>query len=130
MENNQRKNPLFPILIFVTSWLVPGSGFFLLRKKLKGAVFFGGVLCLILLGLLMKGEIGTLHGMQPIYLLGFLGSVGNGIFFLLFKLTPWGAGDLAAATFLYGTAYIAVAGFLNLLIATKAYALAKGGQDV
>ena len=121
---------MFPLMVFVLSWLIPGSGFLLLKRKTKGIVFFTGILSLIVLGLLMRGEIGALHGMQPIYLLGFLGSMGNGIFFILFKLFPWGAGDIAAATFHYGTAYIAVAGFLNLLIAVKAYALAKGEKNV
>lgn len=101
-----------------------------MQKKGKAFVFFTGVLSLILLGLFMGGEMASLYGPQPIHILEFIGSLGNGIFYFFFKLTGWGSGQLASPTYHYGTAYIEVAGFLNFLIAMKAYALAKGDLHV
>lgn len=45
-----------PYLIFFLSWLFPGSGHFLQKKYLKGSVFLGGILLLLLLGILMQGS--------------------------------------------------------------------------
>lgn len=113
--------------MFSVSWLIPGSGHFFQGKRVKGAVFFSGILCLVVLGLLMRGGVTTLYDYKPLTLLGFLGSVGSGIFYFFMKWAGLGAGDIAAYTYLYGTTYIAVAGFLNLLIAVKAYGVAKKG---
>ena len=116
--------------MFIVSWLVPGSGFYLQGKKVKGVVFFSGILALFVLGLLMSGGVTDLYDAKPLTFLGFLGSIGSGIWYFLVKISGLGAGDLAAYTFIYGTTYIAVAGFLNLLIAVKAYGLAKERRNV
>jgi len=119
-----------PYVYFGASWLVPGLGHYLLKKKEKAIVFFCGIALLVGLGLLMKGEIGAFHGMEPIHLLDYLGSLGNGLLFFIFKALGWGGGDLSAASFHYGSAFITVAGFLNLLIAVNAFGLAKGENRV
>ncbi|MCJ7680182.1 MAG: hypothetical protein MUP70_05615 [Candidatus Aminicenantes bacterium] len=119
-----------PYLYFGVSWLVPGLGHYLLKKKEKAVVFFSGIILMVGLGLLMKGEIGAFHGMEPIHLLDYLGSLGNGLLFFVCKALGLGQGDLAAASFHYGSAFITVAGFLNLLIAVKAFGLAKGENRV
>lgn len=119
-----------PFLMFVLSWIVPGSGHFLLGKRTKGIVFFLGVLFLVVLGLFMKGGVTDLYDYKPLTLLGFLGSIGSGLFWFVVKVTGLGAGNITSYTYITGTTYIAVAGFLNLLIAVKAYGLAKGGKNV
>jgi len=119
-----------PILMFVLSWFIPGSGHFLQGRRVKGIVFFSGILALIVLGLLMQGGMTTLYDYKPLTLLGFIGSVGSGMFWFVVKITGLADGNLAAYTYVYGTTYIAVAGFLNILIAVKAYGLAKEDKDV
>ena len=116
--------------MFVLSWLVPGLGHYLQGKRVKGYVFFCGILALFLLGLLMSGGVTDLYDGKPLTFLGFLGSAGSGCFYILTKIFKLGAGDIAAYTYIYGTTYIAVAGFLNLFIAVKAYGLAKDKKDV
>ena len=119
-----------PFFMFVISWLIPGSGHYLQGKRVKAAVFLAGILSLIILGILMRGGVTNLYDLKPLTLLGFLGSIGSGIFYFIIKITSLGIGDVAAYTYLYGTTYVAVAGFLNLLIAVKAYALAKEAERV
>ena len=119
-----------PFLVFFCSWLIPGSGHYLLGKRVKAAIFFGGILSLVVLGLLMGGGVTTLYDMKPLTLLGFIGSVGSGLFYFVMKLAGLGVGDISAYTYLYGTTYISVAGFLNLLIAFRTYGLAKDGENV
>jgi hypothetical protein len=119
-----------PILMFFVSWLIPGSGHFLQGKRTKGIVFFCGILSLVVLGLVMHGGMTSLYDYKPLTLLGFLGSVGSGIFWLITKAAGLSDGNVAAYTYIYGTTYMAVAGFLNLLIAVKAYGMAKEGKNV
>jgi len=116
--------------MFILAWLIPGSGHFVQGKKVKGLVFFSGILALVVLGLIMSGGVTDLYDGKPLTFLGFLGSIGSGIWYFLAKISGLGAGDLASYTFFYGTTYIAVAGFLNLLIAVKAYGLAKERENV
>jgi len=119
-----------PYLYFVLSWLLPGLGHFLLKKRQKALVFFAGILGLVLLGIWMGGEVSSLYGLQPIHIMEFIGSLGNGLFYIIFKLTGWGSGHLNSASYHYGTAYIGVAGFLNLLIAMKSFSLAREKTNV
>lgn len=117
-----------PYLIFFLSWLVPGLGHLLQKKALKAAVFFFGILALLAMGLVMKGKFYDTSVLHPLLLLGFIGDLGNGIFFFIIKLSHWAAGDIKALTFHYGTAYLAAAGLLNYLAALNAFDLAKGAK--
>ena len=116
--------------MFIAAWLVPGSGHYLQGKRVKGIVFFFGILALFVLGLIMAGGVTDLYDFKPLTFLGFLGSIGSGGLFFLAKITGLGVGNIAAYTYVYGTTYIAVAGFLNLFISVQAYGLAKEKKDV
>ncbi len=115
-----------PYIIFFLSWLVPGLGHLLQKKTVKALVFFSGILALLAMGLLMKGKFYDTTVLHPLLLLGFLGDLGNGIFFILLQINHWASGDIKAVTFHYGTAYLAAAGLLNYLVALNAFDLAKG----
>jgi hypothetical protein len=115
-----------PYLIFFLSWLVPGLGHLLQKKTVKAMVFFFGILALLAMGLLMNGKFYDTTVLHPLLLLGFLGDLGSGIFFILISLNHWAAGDITSVTFHYGTAYLAAAGLLNYLVALNAFDLAKG----
>lgn len=119
-----------PLLMFIAAWLVPGSGHYLQGKKVKGIVFFSGILALFVLGLIMSGGLTDLYDIKPLTFLGFLGSIGSGSLYFISKITGLGVGNIAALTYIYGSTYIAVAGFLNLFIAVQAYGIAKEKKDV
>ncbi|MEI6614633.1 MAG: DUF6677 family protein, partial [Chrysiogenales bacterium] len=82
-----------PYLILFISWLVPGLGHVFLKKTVKGIVFFFGILSLLVMGLLMNGKFYDTSVLHPLLLLGFLGDLGNGLFFILISLNHWAAGD-------------------------------------
>jgi len=115
-----------PYLIFFLSWLVPGLGHLLQKKTVKAAVFFAGILSLLVMGLLMKGKFYDTSVMHPLLLLGFLGDLGNGLFYFILQYAHLAAGDIKAVTYHYGTAYLASAGLLNYLVALNAFDIAKG----
>ena len=71
-------------------WLIPGGGYFLLKRPGRGALVLASVLCMFLLGLMMRGAM-----FQPqtgdilttvIYVGGFIGDLASG---LLYLLTVW-----------------------------------------
>lgn len=127
-----------PYLIFFLSWLLPGSGHLIQKKRVKAGVFFFGVLILLGLGILMEGrfflpytETTNNFGLMqrqfhPLLILGFLGDLGSGIFYFLIKLIGAANGNIAAVTYHYGTAYMVTAGLLNYLIALNAFDIARG----
>lgn len=115
-----------PYAIFFLSWLVPGLGHLLQKKTIKAAVFFFGILFLLAMGLLMKGKFYDTAVMHPLLLLGFLGDLGNGLFYFIIKFSNLAFGDITAVTYHYGTAYMASAGLLNYLVALNAFDIAKG----
>jgi hypothetical protein len=119
-----------PYLILTLALLVPGLGHFLQKKPWKGAIFFGGILALLVLGLAMEGGFASLSGFEPLTILTFLGDIGSGIFYAAAKLAGLGAGNLKAYTFQYGSMYIAAAGLMNGLVVLNAWKTAKEARRV
>jgi len=130
MKRDQSVSHKKPCLFFFLAWIFPGLGHFLQKRILKGVVFLSGILSLLILGLIMKGQIGFLYDYQPLTIIRFLGSLGSGVLYFLLKLTGLGAGNIGAVSFDYGSAYLISAGLLNYLIAFNAYRIAKGMRDV
>ncbi len=130
-----------PYLIFALSWFIPGSGHLIQKKKVKAAVFFFSVLLLLLLGIIMEGKFflpytettnnfGVMQRQyHPLLILGYLGDLGCGIFYFMLSFLGLAAGNIAAVTYQYGTAYMVTAGLLNYLIALNAFDLAKGKKN-
>jgi hypothetical protein len=93
------------ILAMVLGWAVPG------------------------LGLAMGGRVYPFQTDNPLTILAFFADIGNGLFYVLGRVFHWGGGDLARATFEFGTAYIAGAGLLNFLVAIDAYDIGAGKKS-
>lgn len=127
-----------PYLIFFLSWLLPGSGHLIQKKRLKAVVFFLGILFLLILGMIMEGRFflpyaettNSFGVMQrqfhPLLILGYLGDLGSGIFYFMVKFLGYAKGNIAAVTYEYGTAYMVTAGLLNFLVALNAFDIARG----
>ena len=115
-----------PYLIFFLSWLFPGLGHLLQKRALKAVVFFAGTVALLAMGILMQGKFYDTTVMHPLLLLGFVGDLGTGLFYFIINFFHLAGGDIKAATYHYGTAYLAAAGLLNYLVALNAFDIAKG----
>jgi hypothetical protein len=112
--------------ILFLSWLFPGVGHIVQKKYLKGVVFLVGILLLLIFGLIMQGKFYDTKEFHPLMILGFLGDLGNGIFFFIIKLAGLGKGSIQAVTYHYGTTYMVSAGLLNYLVALNAFDIARG----
>ncbi|MCK4763505.1 MAG: hypothetical protein KAW12_15000 [Candidatus Aminicenantes bacterium] len=113
-------------LIFFLSWLIPGSGHFVQKKYLKGAVFLTGVALLLIFGIIMQGKFYDAKELHPLLILGFFGDLGSGIFYFIIKFLGFAKGNVEVATYHYGTTYMVSAGLLNYLIALNAFDIARG----
>lgn len=122
----QKKSHVRAWLVLGLGWLIPGLGHVLHRRYVKGAVFFGGIGTLLLLGVLMQGKFWTAGSGSPLEWVGLLAGVGNGALYFLIRLLGLGSGQVTAVTFDYGTAYLAAAGCLNYLVALNAFDMARG----
>lgn len=115
-----------PYLILFVSWLVPGLGHAVQKKYLRSLIFFSAIVLLLVLGLVMQGKFFTLKPFHPLWLLGFIGDLGNGIFYFIIQLAGLGKGNIEAVTFHYGNTYLVSAGLLNILVALNAFDIARG----
>jgi len=126
-----------PYLIFLLSWLIPGSGHFIQKKHTKALVFFSGILLLVVLGIVMEGkfflpytETSNNYGVvqrqfHPLLILGFLGDLGLGLFNVVVNLLGFAKGNIESVTYHYGTTYMVSAGLLNYLVALNAFDIAR-----
>jgi len=112
--------------MFFLAWIFPGAGHFVQKKYLKGTVFLVGILLLLAFGIIMDGRFYDLEQMHPLMILGFLGDLGNGVFFLIVSFLGLGQGNIEAVTYHYGTTYMVSAGLLNYLVALNAFDIARG----
>jgi hypothetical protein len=119
-----------PYLFFGLAWAVPGLGHFLQKRTVKGAVFFSGILALLLLGLMMGGQVGLLYDLQPYTIIRFIGGLGSGLFFAAIKLAGAGAGNPLSPAFDFGSTYLICAGLINFLVAFNAFELAREAGHV
>lgn len=117
------------IIVLILGWAVPGLGHALQKKFGRAALFFVSILAMTGLGLAMGGRVYPFQTDNPLTILAFFADLGCGLFYGLARLFRWGGGDLARATFEFGTAYIAGAGLLNFLVAIDAYDIGTGKRS-
>jgi hypothetical protein len=114
------------IISCILGWLVPGLGHILLKKYLRGIIFFVCISAMAALGLYMGGKIYSFQTENPLTILAFFSDLGNLLFYTLSRIFSFGQGYLERITFEFGTAYMAGAGLLNFLVALDAYDIALG----
>jgi len=117
------------ILALFLGWLVPGLGHAVQKKYWRAAVLAVSIFAMTGLGLVMGGRVYPFQTENPLTILAFFSDLGNGLFYVLTRLLSFGAGALERATFEFGTAFIAGAGLLNLLVALDAYDIAAGKKQ-
>ncbi len=110
-------------------WLIPGAGHMIQRRWIRGALLFISIASLFLLGLAMQGRIYKANGGDILDILGFVGDVGAGAFYIVTLAQDWGQGAIAFATADYGTKFMIVAGLLNFIAVADAYHIAIGKKQ-
>jgi hypothetical protein len=110
-------------------WLIPGAGHMIQKRWIRGLLLFVSIATLFLLGLAMQGRIYRANGGDILDILGFIGDVGAGGFYIVTLAMDWGQGAIAFATADYGTKFMIVAGLLNFIAIADAYHIAIGKKQ-
>ncbi|HSA94244.1 MAG TPA: DUF6677 family protein [Terriglobales bacterium] len=125
------RKPVTPwaVVVTIVAWLVPGGGHFLLQRWIRGALLLVSVAVMFVLGILMQGKVYSPNTGDILDMLGFVGDLGAGLFYIVTRMMDWGRGSINLATADYGTKYIVVAGLLNVIAAVDAYHIAIGEKQ-
>ncbi|MGC9198862.1 MAG: DUF6677 family protein [Acidobacteriaceae bacterium] len=122
----QQNTTMFPVVVLVVGWLLPGAGHFLIGKWVRALLLFAAILTMYVIGLLLSGKIYVPNTGDLMDMLGFAGQLGMGLLYLLARLFDWGAASVVNTLADYGTKFLVVAGLLNVISAIDAYSLANG----
>lgn len=110
------------LLVCALAWLVPGAGHVLLGRARRGAVFFGCLVAMFLLGLKMDARLQMYVGLEdPLALLRSSAQMAIGLPYFLGRYLGFEAGDVKAVMHEYGNTFTEVGGLLNILIILDAY---------
>ena len=108
----------------VLAFLLPGAGHFFLGRRARGLAFFGIVLTMLGVGLLVDGKVYAFIPGQLLNNLATIGAMGSGALYLAARLLG-GSGDVLSATYEHGTAFVLTAGVMNLLLVLDAHDIAE-----
>jgi hypothetical protein len=118
-----------PWIVAVAAWLIPGAGHLLLKRWRRALLFCLVILVCVVVGCHLDGNLYRPQKGEPLTYLATLSSMGMGI---LYYLLRWGIdyqGDVAAASYEYGTAFLLTAGLMNLLVVLDAWDVAAGHKE-
>ncbi len=113
-------------LALLLGWLLPGAGHLLTRHWVRALLLFLAISSLWWLGIAMNGHLYLPGGADPLSMLGFVGDLGSGLFYLIGFGGGLGREVVQVATADYGTKFIVVASLLNVIAAVDAHNLRIG----
>jgi len=117
------------VLAPAVGWLIPGAGHLIQKRWIRGLLIMASVSVMFVLGVLMQGRVYRPNGGDILDILGFVGDIGAGGFYIVSRALDIGHGVVAHATADYGTKFIIVAGLLNFISAADAYHIAIGKKS-
>lgn len=117
---------MFPYMVLLAGWLIPGAGHFLVGKWVRALLIFAAILTMYMVGLELAGKIYLPNTGDLLDMLGFAGQLGTGLLYVLARFFGWGASSIVNALADYGTKFIVVGGLLNVIAAIDAHSLANG----
>lgn len=118
-----------PYLAITLAWLLPGAGHLYLGRRPRALVFGGLVLTALAIGWSLEGRLPWVFSGPPLAVLATLGCLGSGAPVLLLRFAVGYGGEIAAAGFEYGSAFILTAGLMNLLLMLDAWDISTGRKD-
>ena len=132
MERSLSPSRRSPVLVCVLAYLIPGLGHFYLRQWVKGAVFFGCIAALFILGMVMDARLVPPQGWgDPLAVLRWVAQMAMGLPYFVARGLGLGLDlDLVkSVTHEYGSTFTEAAGLLNVLVILDAYDIAVGRKS-
>jgi len=118
-----------PYAAAVAAWLVPGAGHLLLGRRARGVLFCALVLISLAIGCKLHGNLYQVVPGQPLTWLATFGTMGMGLPYFALRYGLDYRGEVVAAGYEYGTAFILTAGLMNLLLVLDAWDIALGKKE-
>lgn len=114
------------LITLIASWLVPGCGHLMLSRRRRALAFFLIVVSAVAIGCLLDGNLYRVLPNQPLTILATLGSMGMGLPYFILRFIFGYQGNVIAAGYEYGSAFILTAGLMNLLVILDVWDIARG----
>jgi hypothetical protein len=112
------------------SWAVPGAGYFLVGRGMRGLIMCALVAFMFVLGLLLGGHLFGPHNVSDAGLLAYVYGfcdLGMGLTYFVCVWSNTGVADQAQrATAEYGNIFLIIAGLINYLAALDSFDIAAG----
>lgn len=108
------------------SWLVPGLGYLLLRKWVRGGLVIACVAGMFFIGLAMQGSLYGFNTTNLLDILAWVGDICNGLLYFVTRLAGAGVGDKFLVMGDYGSTFLIAGGLLNILAAADVRDVALG----
>ena len=114
------------VSILAAAWMVPGAGHLMLGKRQRAVIFFAIVIVAVTVGCLLEGNLYRVVPNQPLTILATLGSMGMGVPYFILRFIFGYHGNVVAAGYEYGSAFILTGGLMNLLLVLDTWDLIRG----
>lgn len=109
------------------SWLAPGLGYFLLRRRIRGALAVVAIVGMFVIGLMLQGQLYQWSQLGDLLsYLGWIGDLCAGSLYFIGRLAGWGAGNPFTVWGNYGTTFLISSGLMNILVAADVRDIALG----
>jgi hypothetical protein len=136
-KDTKVKEPRAPVGVWLPAvavgWLVPGGGYFLLKRRGRGALVAFAVISIFLLGIMTRGVMFEPKTGDPLTFLinygGFVADMASGVLYLLTVWLGYAQPDVAGHVHDYGTKFLVTAGLLNVLALVDVYEIAAGKKS-
>ena len=120
--NNREKNILFLAVVALSSWFVPGAGYYLLKEKKHAAIIFATIVLTFSIGLYV-GSIGVIDPIRSWH--WYIAQIMNSpLVAILGHISAGGGFAVYGRPNDIGQIYTSIAGLLNLLCIVNAVYLA------
>lgn len=122
------------ILIGVISWILPGAGYFIQQRYVRGALVAGSIWIMFVIALVSGGAHYPgfdFNDGRLLYLLNMFAKFGNGLGAVVSFISAGTPSPQVAAlaTFEYGGRFLEVAGLLNFLAVLDSVDIAAGRKE-
>jgi hypothetical protein len=115
------------------AWIVPGSGYFLLKRPGRAILTFVSVTAMFLIGIMMRGPFFVPQGgdllTTIIYYGGFLAHIATGAMYFIAVALGYNQPDIAGHVYDYGSKFLVGAGLLNVLAMVDVHDIATGKKS-
>lgn len=112
-----------------SAWLFPGLGHYMLGRRRRALMFAGVIFITLIVGCVLEGNLHRILPNQPLTILATLGSMGVGAPYFALRYLLGYSGNVVAAGYEYGSAFILTAGLMNLLLILDCLDIARGRKS-